>query len=169
MYSQIAATAQRIRAERDAADHLHKLRAENDQLRQQADSLGLQIAALQNRETDQRLLGLLGIVSQCAKQTAGDLRLQRCSAQLASPAVPAAASPMGNAPATVPTNGVPAPKPVLVGSTLALDGIAADAVTISRFIAALQQASIFSRVELEASTESGGGAARAFRVECHFH
>ncbi len=144
---------------------LRQMKAEIGQWEQELAAVHAQHEAVDQLRNDKRALTLVGIVAQSVDKAAGKSRLQHLSIRL--PASRDAASPPVGSPAapTRPISSTDAAK-----GSLALDGAADDADTISRLVALLRQSGAVAEVSLKGSSETSTGADRyrQFKIECSF-
>ncbi len=121
--------------------------------------------AVDQLRNDKRALTLIGLVAQSVDKAEGKSRLQHLSIRLPAPS-DSSAQPAGN----------PTTKNSQVVSTgdknvsLALDGVADDADTISRLVDLLRRSGAISDVNLKGSSEtmSGSERYRQFNIEGSF-
>lgn len=144
---------------------LRQMNAEIGQWEQELTATQAKQDALDRIRNDKRALTLVGIVAQSLDKSAGKTRLQHLLIRL-----PAS----GDGTAT--TTGNPAIATNTTAATdtgrgsVALDGIAEEADTISRLVALLQQSGALNEVNLKGSSEisTGDEHCRQFKIECSF-
>jgi Tfp pilus assembly protein PilN len=123
--------------------------------RTRVDELAGHAARVGQLETSRPTLTLLGLVSQSARECEGTLHVDTLSIQPAGDPAKKAAKTASDADS---------------GTVVAVKGIAADNLAVTRFVAALRQTKAFRRVDLKSTQEQPYGANRAcsYLVECGY-
>lgn len=160
-YSQVAALRRCVAEDASRTADRQQVVAEIAQWERELLDAQADGAASKQSRSDKRVLALIGMIARSTRLAGGTVRVQHVNIRMPSP----------SSAGTAVDEARPGPPPGdQQRGALVCEGVADDAGTISRLIAALREAGAFTHVELKGSRENPSAPVktRQFRVECQF-
>jgi Tfp pilus assembly protein PilN len=161
-YRHLPALRTELAALEEQARPLRELETETAEHAARLAAIKLESEKLQDFSQERQVLGLIGLVAQCATERGGSVQVQRFGFQ---------ARPLERKDAQAPAT-PPAPddksKPRETAS-LQLHGVGNDDGEVARFVSGLQASRVFEKVDLKSCSDlSGSNGGRQFHIECRF-